>query len=61
MSLSVREVSYQDTKPFILDIHYAKRMPSISFAYGLFDDDDLVGVVTFGLPSLGAIVQRHLR
>ena len=51
MSLSVREVSYQDTKPFILDIHYAKRMPSISFAYGLFDDDDLVGVVTFGSPA----------
>ena len=26
-------------------------MPSISFAYGLFDDDDLVGVVTFGSPA----------
>ena len=34
MSLSVREVSYQDTKPFILDIHYAKRMPSISSPMG---------------------------
>jgi len=44
-------VSYEDTKPFILDIHYAKRMPSISYAYGLVDKDELVGVVTYGMPA----------
>ena len=33
-----------------MDIHYAKRMPSISYAFGLFENNSLVGVVTFGLP-----------
>ena len=37
--------------PFILEIHYAKRKPSISFAYGLYDKDELTGVCTFGSPA----------
>ena len=47
----VKKISYQDTKPFILDIHYAKRMPSISYAYGLFLNDQLVGIVSYGSPA----------
>ena len=47
----VKKVEYNDTKPFILEIHYAKRMPSISYAYGLFREGVLVGVVTFGSPA----------
>lgn len=50
-NLEVRQITYHDTKPFILDIHYAGRMPSISYAYGLFDADELIGVVTFGSPA----------
>jgi hypothetical protein len=46
----VKRISYEDTKPYLLDIHYAKRMPSISYAYGLFLDDTLCGVVTYGKP-----------
>ena len=48
----VKPVTREDCKPFILEIHYAKRYPSVSYAYGLFDNDDqLVGVVTYGTPS----------
>tara|TARA_R110000824_G_C14886236_1_gene643945 strand:- start:44 stop:628 length:585 start_codon:yes stop_codon:yes gene_type:complete len=47
----VEKISYADTKPFILDIHYAKRMPSISYAYGLFDNDELVGIISYGSPA----------
>ena len=50
-SYSVRPILYADTKPFILDLHYAKRMPSVSFAFGLFLTDALVGVVTYGMPA----------
>jgi hypothetical protein len=50
MKYEVKSISYNDTKPFILDIHYAHRMPSISYAYGLFADDELVGVVSYGTP-----------
>ena len=39
----VKEIDFNDTKPFILNIHYAKRMPSISYSIGLFYKDDLVG------------------
>lgn len=47
----VRPVSRNECAPFILNIHYAKRWPSISYAFGLFRGDDLEGVVTFGCPS----------
>lgn len=47
----VKRITYDDTKPFIMGIHYARRMPCIQFAYGLFDDDKLIGVVTYGQPA----------
>ena len=48
---SVRRVTYDDTKAFILNIHYAIRMPCVQHAFGLFDNDRLVGVVTYGQPA----------
>ena len=35
----------------ILNYHYAKRIPSISYAYGLFKNDELVGCCTYGSPA----------
>ena len=49
--MRIQKISYQDTKPFILDIHYAARMPSISYSFGLFSDESLIGVVTYGKPA----------
>ena len=46
----VKATSYSSTKPYILGIHYAKRMPSISYSYGLFKDDVMVGIVCYGSP-----------
>jgi len=54
--LFVEPISARDSYPFLLDIHYAGRIPSISFAFGLFRDGDLVGVVTYGKPP--AATQR---
>jgi hypothetical protein len=54
--MEVRAITRQDCAPFILDIHYAKRWPSISYAFGLFDESELVGVVTYGNPA-----SRHLQ
>lgn len=48
--LTVKPVDRKECEPFILGIHYAKRWPSISYAYGLFCDDELIGVVTYGTP-----------
>lgn len=45
---SVRPVDKTDTYHFILKVHYAKRVPSITYAFGLFNDEQLVGIVTYG-------------
>jgi len=51
-SYTVRGVSRQRCMTFILRIHYAKRIPPISYAFGLFeeDTDNLLGIVTYGTP-----------
>ena len=49
--IEVRRISYEETKPFLLGIHYARRMPCVQFAFGLFIDNELVGVVTYGQPA----------
>ncbi len=46
----IKKVSYEETKPFILDIHYAKRMPPLQIAYGLYSDKDLLGICSYGIP-----------
>ena len=63
----IKKINHEDTKPFILNIHYAKRMPSISFAYGLFFKHELVGMVSYGSPAsqslckgVAGISNKHL-
>ena len=47
---SVRRVQRADCAEFILRVHYARRWPSITHAFGLFDGYELIGVVTYGTP-----------
>ena len=47
----VKPISYEETKPFLMNVHYARRMPCIQYAFGLFVDDILVGCVTYGQPA----------
>lgn len=47
----VRRITYDETKPFLLGIHYARRMPCITDAFGLFLDRRMIGVVTYGVPA----------
>ena len=47
----VRRITYDETKPFILNIHYARRMPCITDSFGLFLNEEMVGVVTYGVPA----------
>lgn len=47
----VRRITYDETKPFLLGVHYARRMPNITDAFGLFMGGRLIGVVTFGVPA----------
>lgn len=47
----VRRITYDETKPFLLGIHYARRMPCITDAFGLFLDGRIIGCVTYGVPA----------
>ena len=47
---TVKQISRNECSKYILTIHYARRWPSISYAYGLFLSGCLVGVVTYGTP-----------
>lgn len=47
----IRRIQYKESLPFILNIHYAKRIPTISFAFGLFTKNKLVGIITYGQPA----------
>jgi len=46
----VQPIQNYETNSWILNRHYAKRMPSISYAFGLFDDGEIVGICTYGSP-----------
>lgn len=48
---NVYPVPSWQTHDWLLKKHYAKRIPSISYAFGLYDSSkDLQGVCTFGMP-----------
>ena len=49
--IEARRIEYGDTKDYILTKHYAQRMPMITYAFGLFINDELRGVCTFGKPA----------
>jgi hypothetical protein len=51
MDFLVKKIPTKDTKNLILNYHYAKRMPCISYAFGLFDKSELIGCVTYGMPA----------
>ncbi|WP_441253655.1 hypothetical protein [Bradyrhizobium sp. 613_E4_N2_2] len=51
MNYEVRHVTRPEYEWLLLEHHYAKRVPSISHAFGLFDGDRIIGVVTFGVPA----------
>lgn len=51
MERCVKPITYEDTKPFLLKVHYARRMPCIKYAFGLFIDNELKGCVTYGTPA----------
>ena len=50
MDREVREIKRHQCEDYILNIHYAGRWPSISYAFGLFDNEELCGIITYGTP-----------
>jgi hypothetical protein len=49
--MKVLPIKSDDCYQWLIQKHYAKRIPSISYAFGLFVNNDLIGVVTYGMPA----------
>lgn len=47
----VLPIKNEESYPWLLEKHYAKRIPQIMFAFGLYEQNQLVGVVTYGIPA----------
>jgi hypothetical protein len=53
---TVKQVPYEQIKEWLLYKHYAHRIPSISYSFGLYDVDNILqGICTFGSPPSHAL------
>lgn len=55
--MKVERIETSQTREWLLKKHYAKRMCSISFAFGLYVDNILSGVCTFGMPPSSTLAK----
>ncbi len=46
----VRPVYGKHVERFIVQNHYAQRVPQIMYSFGLFEKNKMIGVIAFGLP-----------
>jgi hypothetical protein len=51
MAFEVREITSQLASKLILTKHYAQRMPQVVYAFGLFENSEYVGCVSYGKPA----------
>jgi hypothetical protein len=48
--MRIQPIPSAEAVPWILKKHYAQRMPPISWAYGIFNEAVMIGIVTYGTP-----------
>lgn len=49
--LEVLPIKNSETHQWLLLKHYARRIPQIMYAFGLFENKELIGVITYGMPA----------
>lgn len=54
---TIQSIPSKTAYPFLLNIHYAKRIPSITFCFGLFKAGILNGVCSFGTPASSPLLK----
>ena len=55
--MKVQPIKSFEVEPWLLEKHYAKRLPHIMYPFGLYEDDDLIGVITYGMPASYTLCQ----
>jgi len=56
-TIIVSPIPSKEAEPWMLVRHYAKRKCPISYAFGAFRNNELIGIVTFGTPASSTL--RH--
>jgi len=57
-NFSVKRIKHQyEYAEWLLKKHYAHRIPSISFAFGLYENNILKGICTFGTPASSTLLK----
>lgn len=51
MNFKINYLMREEVEEWLLKRHYAKRIPSITVAYGCVIDNQVVGICTFGMPA----------
>lgn len=51
LGMTVQPIKATSCRRLLIDVHYAGRIPSISYAFGLLDGEKVVGCCTFGTPA----------
>lgn len=54
--MDVKRINPEETKEWFLYKHYARRIPNIQYAFGLFNGPQLVGVCSFGVPASPSLI-----
>lgn len=53
----IEKSTRKEVEPIIMKNHYAHRMPMIKYAFKLLNNfDDIVGIITYGLPASHSLV-----
>lgn len=48
--MHVERIESKDTDEWLLTKHYARRKCQRMYCYGLFNDDSMIGIITYGMP-----------
>tara|TARA_X000001316_G_C922157_1_gene37030 strand:- start:750 stop:1397 length:648 start_codon:yes stop_codon:yes gene_type:complete len=55
--MKVRQIKNEETHDWFKKLHYAKRLPITSYAFGLYKDYCLIGVVSYGNPTGRSVLE----
>jgi len=48
--MKVCQIKNEETYDWLINVHYAKRIPNIMIAFGLYKNNYLIGIITYGMP-----------
>lgn len=53
--MKVKEIDYKTAIDFLLPLHYSGRKPTITYAFGYYENKELKAVCTFGKPASNSL------